>query len=53
MGNGAWGLAWIDTVMEFPDPLVADAHKPEAVARQRLWEEVQGAGEVVIDVSHL
>ena len=51
VGNGAWGLAWIDTVMEFPDPVVADAHKPEAIARRRLWEEVQRAEEAAADVN--
>ena len=20
VGNGAWGLAWVDTIMEFPQP---------------------------------
>ncbi|EAU84128.2 nuclear protein localization [Coprinopsis cinerea okayama7 len=36
-GNGAWGLAWVDTVMEVPEEPF-DEHRE---AREWLWREVE------------
>ena len=33
-GNGAWALAWVDTVMELP----SDEKDEQAEARRKLWE---------------
>ena len=37
VGNAAWGLAWVDTVMELPDARQMDDH---ARTRQSLWEAI-------------
>jgi chromatin structure-remodeling complex protein RSC7 len=51
-GNGAWALAWVDTVMEFPDPEIQEKHSADAQARERLWREVERAGEAqVVDLT--
>jgi len=50
VGNGAWALAYIDTVMEFP---AATAEKESSLAklREKLWREGETAGEVPIESS--
>ena len=37
-GNGAWGLAWVDTVMDLSNPDEID--DPAAAAREQLLREV-------------
>lgn len=37
-GNGAWALAWVDTVMELP--ALDEQPSPGAQERERLWKEV-------------
>lgn len=40
-GNGAWGLAWVDTVMEFRDQDYYLKESSEAKERERLMKEAQ------------
>ncbi|KAJ7704405.1 chromatin remodelling complex Rsc7/Swp82 subunit-domain-containing protein [Mycena rosella] len=37
VGNGAWALAWVDTVMEVPRP--GELDRPEVEEKTRLWKE--------------
>lgn len=37
-GNGAWALAWVDTVMVLPEP--NDPPSPGTQERERVWKEV-------------
>ena len=37
-GNGAWALAWVDTVMNLPRP--DKQPSPGVQERERLWTEV-------------
>jgi chromatin structure-remodeling complex protein RSC7 len=37
-GNGAWALAWIDTVMTLPG--MNESLSPGAQERERLWKDV-------------
>ena len=48
-GNGAWALAYIDTVMEFPGG-TAERDSPEAKLREKLWKEAESSGEVPIEL---
>ncbi|KAF9483312.1 hypothetical protein BDN70DRAFT_800010 [Pholiota conissans] len=51
-GNGAWALAWVDTVMEFPDPEVLEKQSAASQARERLLQEVARSGEgELVDMS--
>ena len=47
-GNGAWALAWVDTIMEFPGPDTVD---PEAAVREQILKDVEKSGDVVIDLT--
>lgn len=38
-GNGAWALAWVDTVMELPKP--DDPPSPAALAREEALKAVE------------
>ena len=49
VGNGAWALAYVDTVMEFPGA-TAEQNSPETKERERLWKEVETSGEVPIEL---
>lgn len=40
MGNGAWALAYVDTIMEFPSSGSDDA-TPDSLIRERLWREAE------------
>ena len=46
-GNGAWALAWVDTIMELPGPDIVD---PEAAVREQILRDVDKSGDVVIDM---
>ena len=46
-GNGAWALAWVDTIMELPGP---DTIDPEAAVREQILREVENSGDIVIDL---
>lgn len=46
-GNGAWALAWVDTIMELPGPKTVD---PEAAVREQLLRDADKFGDVVIDL---
>ncbi|KAJ7481514.1 chromatin remodelling complex Rsc7/Swp82 subunit-domain-containing protein [Mycena latifolia] len=48
VGNGAWALAWIDTIMEVPNPEELD--RPEVEEKTRLWKEAE-ASAVALDPS--
>ncbi|KAF8875218.1 chromatin remodelling complex Rsc7/Swp82 subunit-domain-containing protein [Gymnopilus junonius] len=50
VGNGAWALAWVDTVMEFPDP-AEETNTPEARERQRLLREAENSALAPIDLA--
>ncbi|KAJ3506371.1 hypothetical protein NLJ89_g6908 [Agrocybe chaxingu] len=43
VGNGAWAIAWVDTIMEFPDEKVL-AVSPEVQVRERLLREAEASG---------
>ena len=48
-GNGAWALAWVDTLMELPGP--NDLPSPGVQEREKLWKDVmdsQGVEEVTV-----
>ena len=47
-GNGAWALAWVDTIMELPGPDTVD---PEATVREQILRDVAKSGDVVIDLT--
>ena len=47
-GNGAWALAWVDTIMELPGPDTVD---PEAAVREQILRDVEKSGEVVIELT--
>jgi chromatin structure-remodeling complex protein RSC7 len=49
VGNGAWALAYIDTVMEFPGAS-AEQDSPETKLREKLWREAESSGEVPIEL---
>lgn len=42
-GNGAWGLAWVDTIMELP--AATDPPSPGAQARGQILSEVSREGD--------
>lgn len=44
MGNGAWALAWVDTIME------VKTVDREAAVREQLLKDVDKSGDVVIDL---
>lgn len=50
VGNGGWGLAWVDTVMEPPEPDAAEK-SPDALHRKKIWDEVEKSGEVPVELS--
>jgi len=50
VGNGAWALAYIDTVMEFSGSSALD-ETPEAKARERILKEVENSVESPIELS--
>ncbi|KAF8208205.1 chromatin remodelling complex Rsc7/Swp82 subunit-domain-containing protein [Mycena galopus ATCC 62051] len=41
VGNGAWAVAWIDTIMEVPKP--GELERPEAEERNRMWKEAEAS----------
>ncbi|KAJ7507191.1 chromatin remodelling complex Rsc7/Swp82 subunit-domain-containing protein [Mycena galericulata] len=41
VGNGAWAVAWLDTVMEFRTP--QEQEKPEVEEKHRLWKEAEAS----------
>ncbi|KAF8639179.1 hypothetical protein AX17_001666 [Amanita inopinata Kibby_2008] len=43
-GNGAWALAWVDTIMEFPRP--GEPDDIAANARRELLQDVANAGDL-------
>ena len=47
-GNGAWALAWVDTIMEFPGPETVDG---ETALREQLLRDVEKSGDIVIDLT--
>ena len=46
-GNGAWALAWVDTIMELPGPETVD---PEAAVREQILRDVDKSEDIVIDL---
>ena len=44
-GNGAWALAWVDTIMEFPGSQTVDR---EAKLREQLLRDVEKSGDVPV-----
>ena len=51
MGNGAWGLAWVDTIMELPS--AEEIEQAERIRKERLVKEAeeQAAVEGTMDVT--
>lgn len=49
VGNGAWALAYIDTVMEFPGA-TAEQNSPETKQRESLWREAESSGDIPIEL---
>jgi len=51
MGNGAWGLAWVDTIMEFPS--AEEIEQAERRRKERLVKEAeeQDAADATMDVT--
>ena len=47
-GNGAWALAWVDTIMELPGPDTVD---PDTAVRQQILRDVEKSGDVVFDLT--
>jgi len=47
-GNGAWALAWVDTIMELPGPDTVD---PEAAVREQILRDVDKSEDIVIDLT--
>lgn len=48
-GNGAWALAWVDTLMELPGP--NEPPSPGVQEREKIWKDVsnnQGVENVTI-----
>ncbi|KAJ7291250.1 chromatin remodelling complex Rsc7/Swp82 subunit-domain-containing protein [Mycena rebaudengoi] len=41
VGNGAWAVAWVDTVMEVPN--VQALERPEVEAKMRWWKEAEAS----------
>ncbi|KAF7366713.1 hypothetical protein MSAN_00929400 [Mycena sanguinolenta] len=46
VGNGAWAVAWMDTIMEVPKP--GELERPEVEERNRMWKEAE-ASAVAVD----
>ena len=44
VGGGAWGLAWVDTVMEMPSPREEEAVRDGALMTVRMAEEAERLG---------
>ncbi|KAJ6590984.1 chromatin remodelling complex Rsc7/Swp82 subunit-domain-containing protein [Mycena vulgaris] len=42
VGNGAWAVAWLDTIMEVRSP-----EEPEVEEKMRLWKEAEASGVVI------
>ncbi|KAJ7164887.1 chromatin remodelling complex Rsc7/Swp82 subunit-domain-containing protein [Mycena filopes] len=50
VGNGAWGVAWVDTIMEVRSP--EETERPVAEEKMRLWKEADAsANAIVLDPS--
>ena len=47
-GNGAWALAWVDTIMELPGPDTVD---PEAALREQILREVDKSEDIAVDLT--
>jgi chromatin structure-remodeling complex protein RSC7 len=47
-GNGAWALAWVDTIMELPG---SDTVDPDAAVREQILRDVDNSGDVIIDLT--
>lgn len=48
VGNGAWGLAWVDTVMEFPDP---PTETSKAEYMEKLRKDAEESADNIIDLT--
>ncbi|KAJ7151429.1 chromatin remodelling complex Rsc7/Swp82 subunit-domain-containing protein [Mycena crocata] len=42
VGNGAWALAWLDTIMDVRSQ--EELERPEVEEKTRLWKEAEGSG---------
>ncbi|KAJ7253043.1 chromatin remodelling complex Rsc7/Swp82 subunit-domain-containing protein [Mycena haematopus] len=46
VGNGAWAVAWMDTIMEVPKP--GELEMPEVEERTRIWKEAEASSTIAV-----
>ncbi|KAJ6463894.1 chromatin remodelling complex Rsc7/Swp82 subunit-domain-containing protein [Mycena sanguinolenta] len=47
VGNGAWAVAWMDTIMEVPKP--GELVRPQVEERTRMWKEAEASAIIAVN----